>query len=1145
MLRTALKLKSCLCGALFSALLVSSAGADVYSWDAYRAEKLPGWQPGDPVTIDGDVVHYYDSADRSSPIDEVVGALTVQNGGAFHCDDPAEYAGADPGDPNDGNTRRLTVESVTVQSASTFECGSSIQSFEGEFTLAFRESDACLTGPLPQTDPSCQGFRVMGGAELSLYGNNEGHTWTVAVETNLPDGNGDTVLKVADASGWRAGDKISIAAADFDENVFTDSTVQHREIASVDVATGTLQLTSPIARRVIGDDPYVYPNSPLKYRYGDPGVEGTLAHRYTQELGALADQHGNSLLGRILAKEGADLNQLDERTEVANKTRNIRFIGDQDPELKEDKLGVHLMFMYTAGAIQIDGLEVENGGRMGMLGRYPIHWHRHPTTLTPRNDDFIRNSSIHAAYSRCITVHGVSGLTVEHNICVDTAGHGYFLEDGDETGNRFIDNIAMLIKRPDPGKELLLSDVVGPKMVSRTLGPAGFWISNPDNIFVGNSASSAGTGFWFALKDDEHKIPGSPEPNSTPFSVFSGNSTHAVKDGLSVDNGPNGECADMPPCPDGVNQLPATVYAGSDVTGEILLDDFRAYKTTGFGAWVRSVDAKAITNMVLADNRVSIGLVLTQDATNSLVVGASPALLPDENPEPRLQAALLYDGVEGFWDLHLAGFADERGALPVAIFPQAADRPQHLSRRISNEEANARIVDLEHSLSGRADNWSTGVYDIDGSLIGITEAGDPATYAFPGYSIRPDEPGDVDAISTFFSNDPLDEDCKTPLELESLPGGAGMTDRMVNASICPGYFSLAAASFFLHVESVSRILPASNYPTVELFPAEIGDSIVKSMAFPQALIQANRDVAPLDPHSEDDLTYDIDLVDWEFYKGRRNGDDTSFELGFYMLNQNDWTPWFVLRPGNHRSCSITDLANVIEVDIGPQAIKARAQAVSPDLEFGRGLERENWYQATIYLTCGPDTDNDGILNTFESGPDDDMDGDGVVNSEDLDNDSYDANGDGDCTDEGEFGDCVPDAEDQYPDDPYEWVNTDKDVPIYGDKVPDNRDEDDDADSLLDIHETGTGEFVSKIDTGTDSKVSNRDVNSDGDRAFVDADPQCIGALGLWQGSPTYGEVPLDDLFEIQYSDVSDLNNPLVADRDADGIPDFEEGRGLV
>ena len=66
-------------------------------------------------------------------------------------------------------------------------------------------------------------------------------------------------------------------------------------------------------------------------------------------------------------------------------------------------------------------------------------------------------------------------------------GHAFFIEDAIETKNVLLNNLAILAK---PSFSLLNTDTT----------PASFWITNPDNIFIGNHAvGSASYGFWFDL----------------------------------------------------------------------------------------------------------------------------------------------------------------------------------------------------------------------------------------------------------------------------------------------------------------------------------------------------------------------------------------------------------------------------------------------------------------------------------------------------------------------------------------------------------------------------------------------------------------------------------------------------------------------
>ena len=72
------------------------------------------------------------------------------------------------------------------------------------------------------------------------------------------------------------------------------------------------------------------------------------------------------------------------------------------------------------------------------LARYPMHWH----LIGEGQGQYIRNSAIHDTYSRCVTVHGTNNLRVENNVTYNTVGHCFFLEDGIETGNQFVRNLA-------------------------------------------------------------------------------------------------------------------------------------------------------------------------------------------------------------------------------------------------------------------------------------------------------------------------------------------------------------------------------------------------------------------------------------------------------------------------------------------------------------------------------------------------------------------------------------------------------------------------------------------------------------------------------------------------------------------------------
>ncbi|HLL45637.1 MAG TPA: G8 domain-containing protein, partial [Longimicrobiaceae bacterium] len=231
------------------------------------------------------------------------------------------------------------------------------------------------------------------------------------------------------APDWRPGDRIAVASTDFDP-------LQAEEAVVKAVHGKTVMLEQPL-------------------RYGHWGA--------LQRFG-----------GRTL----------DERAEVGLLTRNVTIRGD---DASAGGFGGHIMVMGT-GQTHVQGVELYLMGQKGRVARYPFHWHMAGSV----EGSYLRASSIWRTQNRCVTVHGSHDARVEGNVCYDHLGHGYFLEDGIETGNLLEGNLGFRSRAPAAGDAVLPSD-------SR---PATFWITHPDNTVRGNvAAGSQGFGFWYALPE--------------------------------------------------------------------------------------------------------------------------------------------------------------------------------------------------------------------------------------------------------------------------------------------------------------------------------------------------------------------------------------------------------------------------------------------------------------------------------------------------------------------------------------------------------------------------------------------------------------------------------------------------------------------
>jgi hypothetical protein len=350
---------------------------------------------------------------------------------------------------------------------------------------------------------------------------------------------------------------------------------------------------------------------------------------------------------------------VDERGEVGLLTRNIKVQASADAE--DSYFGGHIMAM-AGSRMTVSGIELNRMGQHLTLARYPIHWHI--------NDDvqgqYIKNSAIHDTYNRCVTVHGTHNLRVENNVTYNTVGHCFFLEDGIETGNAFVRNLAIQTKC-HPTMECVPVNLAPNGEIDQTyenrraireasfsgehtLLPsdntaASYWITNPDNTFVDNvAAGSDETGFWFSLPEHPNGAFLGTEaslntwPRRTPLRVFRGNVAHSNFDGFMFDRNINEDntfdlsFSAFTPLED-----PADPY--SEMV-ESHFENLTAYKNRNGGFWGRG-ELHVFSNAKLADNAIgmthSTGTFgserFTSRLIDSLVVGETDNIGNPTTPE--------------------------------------------------------------------------------------------------------------------------------------------------------------------------------------------------------------------------------------------------------------------------------------------------------------------------------------------------------------------------------------------------------------------------------------------------------------------------------------------------------------------------------
>ena len=566
----------------------------------------------------------------------------------------------------------LITEGVMIQDGGLMQVGSVANPYtaNGIVTLTGTDPNGVLMG---NAFMGTKLIGVMPNARLELHGIVK-KTWT---QLNATASAGATSITLKETIDWEIGDEIVIASTDFDPHQ-----AEKRTITSVSGTT-------------IGLD------APLTYMHW--GVEQIYNNGTTDLI-------------------------LDERAEVGLLTHNLKVRGDASSET--NGFGGHIMSM--PGSIsRASNIELFRMGQKSQVGKYPWHWH----LLGNANGQYIKNAGIHHSFNRLITVHGTNNTVVEGNVGYDFIGHGFFLEDGDEIGNSFINNLGVLCKRPVIGEEVTPNDIgIGAaRGVPEEAFPTTFWITNPNNDFIGNvAAGSDGSGFWHLVLTEPINDSGSSyEPGIQPMGVFDDNKAHSNLFNWGIDSGVDNVTEELtnghyrPQNANGTQFIP-------------IINRFTGYKSIDRNVWIRA-NKMDFYDCKFADNGRSDFFSYTQTLFNSLVVGKSDNIgtptsaseieagrtlpYPDRGAKVfsnGFRGHSIYDGPSGIVDTHFAGF-DSNGANAYCFQTNGASRKStnHFARGITFDPAipEANKFDFTNT-SYVSFMYLSGIIDEDGSLTG-------------------------------------------------------------------------------------------------------------------------------------------------------------------------------------------------------------------------------------------------------------------------------------------------------------------------------------------------------------------------------------------------------------------------------------------
>jgi cell migration-inducing and hyaluronan-binding protein len=446
-----------------------------------------------------------------------------------------------------------------------------------------------------------------------------GTSWARLNKNALP---GDTELQVAGALDWQDQDNILLTTTDYLPGHSEQLTISGTPSVSNNVTT--IKLATAVK----------YPHNGQTFDLSDktyPGIS-----RLGPNFPASAEM----------------------RAAVGLLSRSIRIISDGntpgasfsvEPGNPDNYFGGHTIVRQGFMLYQVQGVEFYQLGQGGAIMHYPVHFHMARKVPLGVSADqpvtFVKDSSVWDSMTRWIVIHATQGVRIARNVGYESIGHGYYLEDGTETGNQLYANLGAFARgavanglTPDkvnpqnprmvpgiltatapvpPGcaKETpqnCVSGYSGLPFYSDSQNPSVFWIMNGMNDFQYNLASGAGTcgacywfvpgaisgpsqtEKWFGYASEQQGI---GRAGTTPLQNFVGNSCTSAMEGF-VEVGAVGAC-------NGVNQIdPAWLKSQNSTL--VMLPSPQARPTSDTTYWPNTTGLRLPTRCPAADNPANL-----------------------------------------------------------------------------------------------------------------------------------------------------------------------------------------------------------------------------------------------------------------------------------------------------------------------------------------------------------------------------------------------------------------------------------------------------------------------------------------------------------------------------------------------------------
>jgi hypothetical protein len=277
-------------------------------------------------------------------------------------------------------------------------------------------------------------------------------------------------------------------------------------------------------------------NTLITFTNAAPGVTGL----QWPHNGAMLDLSNTTYPG--ISRLGMNVSSADTRAAVGLLSHSIRIISEGDtvpqapaytttfPPAPTDGstgyfFGGHTIVRQGFLSYQVQGVEFYHLGQGGAIMHYPVHFHMARQTPTAEGQTqpqtFVKDSSVWDSMTRWMVIHATQGVRLARNVGYASIGHGYYLEDGTETGNQLYANLGVFargavanVQNPRRVPGILTATDKSCTAHDKTCAggydnfpyysdsnhPAVFWMMNGMNDFEYNMAAGAGTCgtcYWF------------------------------------------------------------------------------------------------------------------------------------------------------------------------------------------------------------------------------------------------------------------------------------------------------------------------------------------------------------------------------------------------------------------------------------------------------------------------------------------------------------------------------------------------------------------------------------------------------------------------------------------------------------------------